>query len=47
MDTDSPRTVPTFLNDPEPLEIVGNFRNKIADVRLDRQYKMVRERLAY
>lgn len=43
MDTDSSRTVPTFLNDSEPLEVVGNFRNKIADVRLDRQYKMVRE----
>lgn len=43
MDTDSSRTVPIFLKESEPLEIVGNFRNKIADVRLDRQYKMVRE----
>lgn len=43
MDNRFTRTVPPFFKDPEPLEVVGNFRSKIADVRLDRQYKMVRE----
>lgn len=43
MDNRFTRTVPPFYKESEPLEVVGNFRSKIADVRLDRQYKMVRE----
>lgn len=43
MDNSFTRTVPPFYKESEPLEVVGNFRSKIADVRLDRQYKMVRE----
>lgn len=43
MDTTFTRVVPSFLKENGVLEIVGNFRNKIADVRLDRQHKMIRQ----
>ena len=42
MDASFRRTVPNFFKDNEPLDVVGNFRSKIVDVRYDRQYKMVR-----
>lgn len=34
MDNRFTRTVPPFYKESEPLEVVGNFRSKIADVRL-------------
>ena len=43
MDNTFSRTVPGFLKEGGPLEIVWNFRRKIADVRLDRQNKMIKE----
>lgn len=42
MDASFTRTVPNFFKDNEPLDVVGNFRSKIVDVRYDQQYKMVR-----
>lgn len=42
MDDGPTRTVPRFFKDSEPMDAVGNFRSKIADVKLDRQYKMIR-----
>lgn len=43
MDNTFTRTVPSFFKEGMPLEVVGDFRSKIADVRLIRQYKMVKE----
>lgn len=43
MDITFTRTVPEFLKGVESLDVVGNFRRRIADVRLDRQHKMIKE----
>lgn len=43
MDNTFTRTVPPFFKEEMTLDVVGNFRSKIADVRLVRQYKMVKE----
>lgn len=43
MDNNFTRIVPDFIKEGDPLEIVWNFRRKIADVRLDRQNKMIKE----
>ncbi len=43
MDNTFERTMPFIFKEGRLLDIVGRFRSKIADVRLDRQYKMIKE----
>lgn len=43
MDNTFTRIVPDFFKEGAPLKEVGRFRRKIADVRLDRQYKLIKE----
>lgn len=43
MDDSFRRVVPHYLKKQNLLEVVGNFRSKITDVKLDRQNKMIRE----
>ncbi len=43
MDNTFTRVVPSIFKDEIPLEVVGEFRSKIADVRYDRKHKVIRE----
>ncbi len=43
MDNTFTRVVPSIFKDEMPLEIVGKFRSRIADVRYDRKHKVIRE----